>query len=105
MAFAPENNKKAFEKTGVHPFNHSVIKSEDLALSLEHSKHATPPIQVSEPVERFLNIFHQMIMGNDEKEIEIGADNDEEIDLEGINDSETEDGDNVQHQTLFSQGP
>ena len=76
-AFTPENNKKAFSKTGIHLFNHSVIKRKDLAPSLEHSKYSSPPVEVPEPIERFLNIFHQTIKENDEEEVEIDDDNDD----------------------------
>ena len=55
--FTPANNKKAFSKTGVHPFDHSVIKSKDLAPSLEHSKHATLPLDVLQHIEDVIQLF------------------------------------------------
>ena len=60
-AFTPENNKKAFEKTGVHPFNPSVIKPTDLAPSLEHSLHAHVPLELPSPVKGMMHIYRQTI--------------------------------------------
>jgi len=56
-AFTPENNKKAFAKTGVHPFDHSVIKPTDLAPSIEHSKHATLLLEVPQDIEDLIQLY------------------------------------------------
>jgi hypothetical protein len=102
-AFTPENNKKAFSKTGVHPFDRSVIKRKDLAPSLEHSKYSSPPVEVPEPVERFLSIFRQTIEENDEEEVEIDDDDDWGSDEEA-GDLGSNSGD-AQHEVLFHRQP
>ena len=102
-AFTPENNKKAFSKTGMHPFNRSVIKCKDLAPSLEHSKYSLPPVEVPEPVERFLTIFRQTIEENDEEEVEIDNNNDWGSDEEA-GDLGRNSGD-AQHEVLFHRQP
>lgn len=60
-AFTEKNNKKAFEKTGVHPFNRSVIKAEDLAPSLEHSSHAHVPFHLESPIKGAIGVFRETI--------------------------------------------
>lgn len=56
-AFTPANNKKAFEKTGVHPFNRSVINPNDLAPAIAHSVHAYLPLNVPSPVKAMIEIY------------------------------------------------
>ena len=58
-AFTPENNKKAFAKTGVHPFDRSVIKPTDLAPSIKHSKHATLPLEVPQDIEDLIQLYRE----------------------------------------------
>jgi hypothetical protein len=85
-AFTPENNKKAFEKTGVHPFNRHILQPKDLAPSIEHSKHATLPMQIPPHVEAFIGIFRQAMDQEGEDDEEIGPGNDWETDDEDDND-------------------
>jgi len=90
-AFTPENNKKAFEKTVVHPFNRSVIKPKDLVPNIEHSKHVSLPFEVPPCVELFMDTFRLAV---DDDEVEgwetenradgdDGDDDDDESDLDG----------------------
>lgn len=80
-----------------------MIKRKDLAPSLEHSKYSSPPVEVPEPVERFLNIFCQTIEENDKKEVEIHNDDDWRSDEE-VGDLDSNSGD-AQHQVLFHWQP
>lgn len=83
-----------------------MIKHKDLAPSLEHSKYSSPPVEVPEPVERFLSIFRQTIKENDEEEVEINDDNDDNdwgADEEA-GDLDSNSGD-AQHEVLFHRRP
>ena len=68
-AFTPENNRKAFKKTGVHPFNRSAIDPRDLAPAMEHSVHAHLPLNVPSPVKAMMEIYRSTLRDiQDEKD-------------------------------------
>lgn len=60
-AFTPENNRKAFEKTGVHPLNRSAIDPKDLAPAMEHSVHAHLPLNVPSPVKAMMEVYRNTL--------------------------------------------
>ena len=101
VAFTPENNKKAFAKTGVHPYNRSVIKPKDLAPSLEHSKHATLPLEVPQDVEDAIQLYREAY-GDIERKRD--ADEGWVTDSDGDNDSDSDEEDlaTSEHALLYS---
>lgn len=55
-SFTPKNILKAFEVTGVWPFNPNVISQRLLAPSLERSAHAHIPLELLTPLKDFMVI-------------------------------------------------
>ena len=100
-AFTPENNKKAFEKTGVHPFNRAVIKPKDLAPSIEHSKHATLLLTVLLCVQLFMDTFQVALSEKDGWETDDDGDGNNSHsgdgnDIDDIDDDDDDDEDDSQ---------
>ena len=103
-AFTPGNNRKAFEKTGVHPFNRDAIDPKDLAPALEHSLHATLPLNVPSPVKRMMDVYRQALIDIQwERDWadgwETDGDNDGDGDGDGSGDEGNSDDGNVDHQS------
>lgn len=59
--FTEENVKAAFAKTGVLPFDPSVISTEQMAPSLENSIHACPSVLYSTPVKILVNNYSAIL--------------------------------------------
>ena len=94
-AFTPANNKKAFEKTGVHPFNRNILQPKDLAPSIEHSKHATLPVHVPAHVEKFMDIFRRAVDQEQQEleEINIGGGRETDDDIDNDDNANGDDDD------------
>lgn len=114
-AFTPTNNMKAFEKTGVHPFNRNILKPEDVAPSIEHSKHANLPVHIPEHVEKFMGIFRRAVDQEEQEteEIDIGGGwetdddvgNDEDAGANNTDDNESGIDPDDHHDILFRLPP
>lgn len=96
-AFTAKNNKKAFEKTGVHPFNRNAVKEEDLAPSLEHSNTTHLPFKIATPAKHAIHAYRalQLLERGGEAETDSSDEGDEVISGGDDDDEEDTEGDDV----------
>ncbi|TFK20459.1 hypothetical protein FA15DRAFT_708065, partial [Coprinopsis marcescibilis] len=62
---SPENVKAAFRKTGVHPFNPSVVTKKDLAASRPHSVQSNLPVAPATPLRIIARALQDLSLEDD----------------------------------------
>jgi hypothetical protein len=68
-ALTLENVRASFEKTGVWPFNPSVICSEQICPSVEHSTAGSLPLPITSPVKHIIHFHQKLMSGHFERKV------------------------------------
>lgn len=78
-AMTVENRIKSFSKTGVVPFDPTVIRPEQMAPSIPHSTRGSLPLPLPSPVKRMMKAHHQLMKEGQPRSISPGLDPSQDI--------------------------